>query len=161
MKYLFLLPFLLALVCKRESKLDDWRLFCPKCISETVRIELIDNTLNKHITDPMIIIIKSEKEIDTLDLEKDNTKFSKNGYLGRDTLICIIGEPGTYSFRIQTKEYEEILLENIVIKPAGDPRCKMAATEHFILNLQKRNAGKNYKSVNSIQNQYQDNCCGK
>jgi hypothetical protein len=159
MKYLILLTLILTFNCAIFRSKNDWFLDCNKCVSEAAEFELIDQTINKHIINP-IIIIKNNNRIDTLNLEK--SKFEKNGHLGfGDTIISIDGKPGIYSFIIQTKGYDTIKLVNIVVKHVGDPRCEMAATEHFILNLHKIGASKNSDTLNNIQNRHTDTCCLK
>jgi len=160
MKYIILLICLLVLQCKGNGEKEDKEPVCPRCVSQVATIELIDPITKHHVINTEIIIKNNKNRLDTLIL-KDSASFKPNGYVGRDTLVCILGEPGIYSFLIQTKGYKNIMLTDIVVKSAVDPRCKLAVTIHFVLNLQRINSNENKTEIKTIQDQYEVNCCGK
>jgi|WetSurMetagenome_2_1015567.scaffolds.fasta_scaffold235407_2 hypothetical protein len=128
---------------------------CPKCASEIAIIELIDQKTQSHIINNVVIIRKARKHIDTLYSERDISAVRGDDIFITDSSLCVGGEPGLYSFKIQTKEYKDIYLDKIKVPHVGNPFCKMAAPVHFILKLKKDISD----TSNCIIKKEIDTCC--
>ena len=123
-----------------------------KCVSEAAIFELIDQKSKTHVLNPKIIMKYKNRNADTLNP-------NENKYLVSDSIIIVPGDAGRYSFLILNEGYKEIRLENIKVKHAGNPFCKMAKPEHFILNLTRIESGNNQETINPIQNRFTEKCC--
>jgi hypothetical protein len=123
-----------------------------KCVSEATIFELIDQESKKHIINPIIIMKYENRNADTLNP-------NGNKYIASDSIVIVPGDAGTYSFVILNEGFREIKLENIKVKHSGNPFCKMAKPEHFILNLTRIESGNNQETINQIQKRFTEKCC--
>ena len=130
--------------------------FCNKCVSEAAIFELKDKTNNKYIIDPIIIVKRVENNnkirIDTLHSNKSikmhtGTSISEitenlcndySCYFVADSILIVNGKPGKYSFNILKEGYNNINLENVMVKSSGNPRCKYAKSKYYKIDLQRQ-----------------------
>jgi len=131
-------------------------LFCKKCISQAAEFELIDEITSQRIINPIIIVKRPDQTTDTT--SNNYTKEIDKLYMVHDSVLTIYGEPGKYSFEIQTEEYRTFKLEGINVQSDGNPMCHFASPEYFKINLVRKSI-KSSKSDGILIQQHTRHCC--